>query len=1443
MCGVKKPAGFLAVGILLLIGIPGCNRRVSRGEEGEYPVYASYRSIPGVSEKEIAAIEALRESRQGFVYGMNLTTETFYNEDGEIGGFSALFCRWLTELFGIPFEPAVYEWGALIAGLESGEIDFSGELTATEERRRLYYMTDAIAERSVKFMSLAGAPKPAEITSSRPLRYGFLEGTITYDQIASLEKRPFEALFIGDYETAYRMLKSREIDAFFEEGVAEAAFDRYGDVIGEGFFPLVYTPVSLTTQNPALEPVVSVIQKALDNGISYHLSMMYGQGQEDYLRHKLSARLTEEERDYIHNRINSNSPIPVAAEYDNYPVSFYNDREGAWQGIALDMLDRIQTLTGLSFVTAHQDPVEWPDLLLMLEKGEALMITELVRSEEREGRFLWPGVSFQTDYYALLSLLEYKNINVNEVLHSRIGLIKDSAYTDTFHAWFPTHRNFREYANTNDAFKALEQGEVDLVMATRNLLLSLTNFQERPGFKANLVFTYSYESTFGFNSGEDVLCSIVSKALQLIDRESIASGWNRRVFDYRGKMAQARIPWLIGVSALLLALLLFIFLRRRGEQKKLETMVRERTDKILGQDRLLHTINEAASLFLASDADSFDEALWQGVEMMARSVEVDRIYIWKNRTRDGALYYEQIFGWLDKGATDQSFANAPYKFSYIAGIPAWEEKFAQGICVNGPLSSLSPVEQDRLGPYGVKSILVVPVSLQDTFWGFVSFDDCRRERTFSKDEEAILKSGSLLFANAFTRNETTQELEHSIERAQAASRAKSDFLANMSHEIRTPMNAIIGMTSIAKSTSDIERKDYCLHKINDASAHLLGVINDILDMSKIEANKFELSEVEFDFEKMLRNVVNIINFRVDEKNQRFTVRLDRNIPRCVIGDDQRLAQTITNLLSNAVKFTPEQGSINLSASLAKEEGEVCTIQIEVSDTGIGISEEQRARLFTPFEQAESSTSRKFGGTGLGLAISKQIIERMNGTIWIKSEIGKGSTFGFTIQAERGKAQGRQNLLRPGVNWKNIRLLAVDDDPEVRIYFAEIARGFGVACDTASSGGEALDLIRRNGSYDICFVDWKMPGMNGIELARGIKANNAEFPPVKSVVIMISAVDLNSVMDEAKSAGVDKFLQKPLFPSTIADCINQCMEVENLLAPEQEQSGDADTFEGYRALLVEDVEINMEIVTALLEPTLLAINCAKNGVEALETFSAAPDDYDIIFMDVQMPEMDGYEAARRIRSLDTPKAREIPIVAMTANVFREDIEKCLAAGMNDHVGKPLDIQEVMDKLRLYLLPKNEKPPTPHAAQPQPGLSGWKYGVAWSPELETGNEEIDSQHRQLFALTSNVVDACAKGRNAAVLEEALDFLASYTVKHFADEEALQLKCGCPEYENHKKLHDDFTKTIAALIAEHKTAGSSAGLSGKVYSVIVRWLVQHIKGEDAKIAAYIRKQAGTG
>ncbi|MCL1835774.1 MAG: response regulator [Oscillospiraceae bacterium] len=533
------------------------------------------------------------------------------------------------------------------------------------------------------------------------------------------------------------------------------------------------------------------------------------------------------------------------------------------------------------------------------------------------------------------------------------------------------------------------------------------------------------------------------------------------------------------------------------------------------------------------------------------------------------------------------------------------------------------------------------------------------------------KTGYIIVTNDVT------EIEDARQRAEQASEAKSNFLANMSHEIRTPMNAIIGMASIGASAPDADKKDYAIQKIQDASTHLLGIINDVLDMSKIEANKFNLSATEFVFERMFQRTVDVVNFRVEEKRQKLTVNLDPRIPHTLIGDDQRLGQVITNLLTNAIKFTNEGGTIRLAAKLQEEVSGMCTLFISVSDDGIGISPEQGERLFNAFTQAEDSTTRKYGGTGLGLVISKNIVEMMGGSIWVDSELGKGSTFSFTVCLIRGKDEGVR-LLSPELNFDNIRVLAIDDDPEVLEFFKDAAAQIGIHCDTALSAKDTLSLIEDSGPYNLYFVDWYMPEVDGIELSKTINDMHNE----NTMIIMISATDWSVIQDSAIAAGIDKFLPKPLFVTALADCINECLGVQ-AHADSSSEAASGDDFSSHCILLAEDVEINREIVIALLEPTKLEIDCAVNGEDAVEKFKADPYKYDMIFMDLQMPVMDGLTATRMIRASGLERCAEIPIIAMTANVFKEDIEHCFEAGMNGHTGKPLDLDEVTDILKKYL----------------------------------------------------------------------------------------------------------------------------------------------------------------
>jgi PAS domain S-box-containing protein len=808
--------------------------------------------------------------------------------------------------------------------------------------------------------------------------------------------------------------------------------------------------------------------------------------------------------------------------------------------------------------------------------------------------------------------------------------------------------------------------------------LLLTHFQELPGYKTNIVFDQPIETMFGFNKDEEVLCSIIDKALKVIDTGGIYNRWMRKTYDYRVKVAEAQRPWLIGaviLSLTVLALVLILLFRSRNLMKavaektsilkavldatpdliffkdselrhtecnkSLERHLNMRKADIVGktdaqafnfptdlnehyaakdikvitekqistveetipsadgrvllfetikspiiydskviglvgisrditqrkaveenlnrQNSLMGTVNAAAAVLLEMETVGGFDVINQSMKMVCQSVDADRAYVWQIiRKDDGRLYYKKICKWI---CAENAADNSLLEVSYDDTIPFSKSLLLEGKSVNGPVDTLYETDRKFFSSLDVQSVLIVPLSFKGELWGTVSFDDCHSRRFFPEADEHILRSWGLLVVGAIQRVNIMSDLEHAYASAEAANRAKSSFLATMSHEMRTPMNAIIGMTTIGKNSKEMERKDYALDKVEGAAVHLLSVINDVLDISKIEANKLELSPVEFNFERMLQRIINIINFRMEEKHQKFNLNVESNIPRFVICDDHRLSQVIMNLLSNAIKFSPEHGEIGLDITLAGEKDGICELRITVFDNGIGIHPEQRVKLFSAFEQADSGITREFGGTGLGLSISKHIVELMGGAIWVESEFEKGSRFIFTVKVERGK--------------KNIDSMPGTDD-----------------------GNENSGLDVDSG------------GKGGISTVRG-------------------------------------------------------------------------RFAGKRLLVAEDVEINREIIVSLLEDTGISIDCVQNGQEAVDLIASAPDKYDAILMDVQMPKMDGLEATRRIRALTARRLNKLIIIAMTAHVFKNDIEECLSAGMDDHIGKPIDIEDVIKKLRKYL----------------------------------------------------------------------------------------------------------------------------------------------------------------
>jgi signal transduction histidine kinase/CheY-like chemotaxis protein len=545
--------------------------------------------------------------------------------------------------------------------------------------------------------------------------------------------------------------------------------------------------------------------------------------------------------------------------------------------------------------------------------------------------------------------------------------------------------------------------------------------------------------------------------------------------------------------------------------------------------------------------------------------------------------------------------------------------------------------------------------------------------------------GSVAICTDITeRRENEEELKKARRIAEDSARSKSEFLANMSHEIRTPMNAILGMTHLALKTDLTPKQSDYLHKVHASATSLLGIINDILDFSKIEAGKLDMEAVDFNLDEALSNVAALIGNKAQERGLEFLFQVPSDLPRSLVGDPLRLGQVLINLSNNAVKFT-ESGEVVISVERMRESDQEVSLKFSVRDTGIGLTEEQRRKLFQSFSQADTSTTRKYGGTGLGLSISKKLTEMMQGEIWVESVPGEGSSFIFTAVFAKSAKTDTPAIRGLSEDLRKMRVLVVDDNKTSRTIFRAILESLSLQVSLANSGVEGVQAVAdTDPPFDLVLMDWQMPGLNGFQAIDKIRA--LENLVVQPKIILATAFGREDVINEAEELQLDGLILKPADPSMILDAIMGAFGRESSASGRRQKTEDYDAellrpVLGAKILLAEDNQINQQIACELLEGAGFFVDVANNGVEAVKKASAG--DYDLVLMDVQMPEMDGHEATMRIHS--DPQFIDLPILAMTAGAMAEDRQKAKEAGMNDHVSKPIEIQQLFDALVRWIKP--------------------------------------------------------------------------------------------------------------------------------------------------------------
>ncbi|MCL2378246.1 MAG: ATP-binding protein [Defluviitaleaceae bacterium] len=1072
--------------MLVAIVLPvGCGAQASQNTG-----FDSYQDIPGITMQQKQAISRLREQHEYFIYGMLQNDEAFYGADGEIIGFAARMCQWLSHIFDIPFVPVIYEdLPSLLASLSAGTVHFAGQIPQTSSFTGTYNMTDPISMRTVAIVRPHIRPDMDNIIQERLPRFAFKSGTVLHNVLLDIGAFDgFEYLHVDTTEEAVGLLQRGYADAFFGDGVLTHTI-AFPDLHVEAFYPFIFGFSSFAAQDPNLFPIVDIVQKFLDEGGMAILSELFAQGMEDAKAHRMSLLLTDIELEFIEN----NPVIPIAVHGHSYPISFFNNWDREFQGIAHDVLRQVELITGLTFEIIHEEGLEMPQMAQMLRRGEAYLAVGVFSERVAVGGFQNPflmSCDFFTDHYAFLSPAEMPTINISQLLYMRVGLLENNVYDVLFKHLFPQHDNLVLFADVDYLIDALEDGEVDLAFYSLRGLIRATNYFERTGIRANYVLNESYGISFAIAEGMDTLYSIINNALHVINTQAFSDDWMTRTFDFRLRLLQAQRPFLIGASVslgLVIILLFVLFRKTQHEKRRLERLVMERTEILERESNTLNAI-----------VDSLPDVLFYK--------NLEKKYVRVNKSFEALLGVNR----QDIIGTASSDWMTPELAEIWCGVDLAVINEKRVIRTEAPLAIVD-------GNARIYDTIKTPLMQGDVVYGILAL---ARDITERKEYEENLR---------------------------AVSHAKSAFLAHMSHEIRTPMNSVMGFSELAlEEEISAEARDY-LARINESANSLLNIVNDILDMSKIESGKIELERVPFDAADLFTQCKNIILPKAMEKGlllHFYAEPIAGN--KLLLGDPARLRQVLLNIVSNAVKFT-EHGTIKIISSVTKTTDTTTTIYWEVTDSGIGMTKDQIIRISEPFMQADSSITRKYGGTGLGIPIINGILGMLGGKLAIESTPGIGSKFSFeltfdTVESEDATQRPTvvSSIEKPHFSGE---ILVCEDSEMNQLVIRKHLQRFGLSCVTANNGQDGVNIVAKrmeNGEkpFDLILMDIYMPIMDGLDAAAAIIKMGCPTP-----VVAITANVMPDDINIYRNAGMPDCIEKPFATKDLLSVLHKYLRLE------------------------------------------------------------------------------------------------------------------------------------------------------------------------------------------------------------------------------------------------------------------------------------------------------------